>query len=257
MKVKIGSLLITATVLFNLSACSYIKSLFPDKEKDYQYTTEIPPLILPADLKKNDTPSLSTPASSAASSPPLSAGVEAAVPPASRNAPVEVVPSTTPATNKSSVPPSGLAEEATPGPSPESEPVIPDTEITVERVKFDTGENRLRINVPFIRAWRIVNKALSRKSIEVTERNEKEGLFTVLYDPEERKIEDGSYWDEVVFLFSGVQGNEKKYLLKLEKNSQQTDIVVVDEDQQLLSDPASFKLLTLVQETIKADLAKK
>jgi len=41
------------------------------------------------------------------------------------------------------------------------------------------------------------------------------------------------------------------------KNNQQTDIVVVDEDQQLLSDAASFKLLTLLQETIKADLAKK
>ena len=257
MKVKIGSLLITATVLFNLSACSYIKSLFPDKEKDYQYTTEIPPLILPADLKKNDTPSLSTPASSATSSPPLNVGVEAAVPPAARNAPVEVTPSTTPATNKSSVPTSGLAEEATPAPSAESEPVVLDTEITVERVKFDTGENRLRINVPFTRAWRIVNKALSRKSIEVTDRNEEEGVFTVLYDPDEHKIEDGSYWDEVVFMFSGIQGNEKKYLLKLEKNAQQTDIVVVDEDQQLLSDPASFKLLTLVQETIKADLAKK
>ena len=257
MKVKIGSLLITATVLFNLSACSYIKSLFPDKEKDYQYTTEIPPLILPADLKKNDTPSLSTPASSAASSPPLSAGAEAAVPPASRNAPVEVVPSTTPATNKSSVPPSGLAEEATPGPSTESEPVIPDTEITVERVKFDTGENRLRINVPFTRAWRIINKALSRKSIEVTERNQETRLITVKYDPDEKKVEDGSYWDEVVFMFSGIQSNEKTYLLKLEESNQQTDIVVVDEDQQLLSDAASFKLLTLLQETIKADLATK
>ncbi|OYV20391.1 MAG: hypothetical protein CG441_409, partial [Methylococcaceae bacterium NSM2-1] len=53
MKDKIGSFFIFATVLFNLSACSYVKSLFPDKEKDYQYTTEIPPLILPDDLKKN------------------------------------------------------------------------------------------------------------------------------------------------------------------------------------------------------------
>jgi outer membrane protein assembly factor BamC len=136
--------------------------------------------------------------------------------------------------------------------------VVPDTAITVERVKFDDGENRLRINVPFTRAWRIVNKALSRKSIEVTGRNQEAGLFTVEYDPDEQKVEDGSYWDEVVFMFSGIQSNEKTYLLKLAENNQQTDIVVVDEeDQQLLSDAASFKLLTLVEETIKADLANK
>ena len=145
--------------------------------------------------------------------------------------------------------------EATPPSSNESEPEVPETAITVERAKFDAGENRLRINVPFSRAWRIVNKALSRKSIEVTERNQEARLITVQYDPDEQKVEDGSYWDEVVFMFSGIQSNEKTYLLKLEENNHQTDIVAVDEDQQLLSDAASFKLLTLLQETIKADLA--
>ena len=141
--------------------------------------------------------------------------------------------------------------------SPESEPVIPDTAITVERIKFNDGENRLRINVPFTRAWRIVSKALSRKAIEVTERNQEKRQFTVLYDPDEQKANDDSYWDDIKFMFSGIQRNEKTYLLKLEENNQQTDIVVVDKDQQLLSDAASFKLLTLVEETIKADLTKK
>jgi outer membrane protein assembly factor BamC len=37
-------------LLAALQGCGYIKGLFPDKEKDYQYTTEIPPLQLPADL---------------------------------------------------------------------------------------------------------------------------------------------------------------------------------------------------------------
>jgi len=254
MKVKIGSLFITVTLLFNLSACSYIKSLFPDKEKDYQYTTEIPPLILPEDLKKNQIPVVPKPAPSSA---PLSTDADTSVPAVTDNAPVEQAASTVPAINKPAVTPPASAAETTPTPSTESEPVVPDTAITVERVKFDTGENRLRINVPFTRAWRIINKALSRKSIEVTERNQETRLITVKYDPDEQKVEDGSYWDEVVFMFSGIQSNEKTYLLKLEENNQQTDIVVVDEDQQLLSDAASFKLLTLLQETIKADLATK
>ena len=253
MKEKIGSFFIFATVLFNLSACSYVKSLFPDKEKDYQYTTEIPPLILPDDLKKNQIPDVPTSASSTPSSPSPSTDADATVPPVAVNTPASAAQ----AINESTATPPAPVEDRAPATSPESEPVVPDTAITVERVKFDTGENRLRINVPFTRAWRIASKALSRKSIEVTERNQEEGLFTVQYDPDEQKVEDGSYWDEVVFLFGGIQSNEKTYLLKLEKNNQQTDIVVVDEDQQLLSDAASFKLLTLLQETIKADLAKK
>jgi outer membrane protein assembly factor BamC len=244
MKVKIGSLFITATVLLNLSACGYIKTLFPDKEKDYQYTTEIPPLILPADLKNNHVPSVTT------STPALSTNADADVPPTAANLPVEEAASAAPTTKEPAVTPQVPAAPA------ESEP-IPDTAITVDRIKFNDGENRLRINVPFTRAWRIVNKALSRKAIEVTERNQETKLFTVRYDPDAQKVRDESIWDEVVFLFSGIQGNEKTYLLKLEENNHQTDIVVVDEDQQLLSDAASVKLLTLLEETIKADLAKK
>jgi len=58
-------------------------------------------------------------------------------------------------------------------------------------------------------------------------------------------------------MFQGIQNNEKTYLIKLEENNQQTDIVIVDEDQQLLSDAGSNKLLSLLEETIKADLANK
>jgi outer membrane protein assembly factor BamC len=43
MKTKIGRFVVIAAVLANVPACSYVKSLFPDKEKDYQFTTEIPP----------------------------------------------------------------------------------------------------------------------------------------------------------------------------------------------------------------------
>jgi len=245
MKTKIITLIISVVALSALPACSYIKSFFPDKEKDYQYTTEIPPLTLPDDLKKDQTPDVPSPASSAS---PLGSDAE---PPATANALDNEAASAAPAINETAVTPPA------PAASPESETVVPDTAITVERVKFDNGENRLRINVPFTRAWRIVNKSLSRKSIEVTERNQEAGLFTVQYDPDEQKVEDGTYWDEIVFMFRGIQSTEKEYLLKLEETNQQTDVFVVDEDQQPLSDAVSFKLLTLLQETIKADLANK
>ena len=240
MKTGMITRLIAVAVLSALSACSYVKSLFPDKEKDYQYTTEIPPMILPPDLKPNYIPSLP------ASAPPASSGADA-----TEAAPVEKAVSAAPAANKPAA--SAPVEDA----ASDSEPELPNQAITVERVKFDNGENRLRINVPFIRAWRITGKALSRKFIEVTARNQDAGLFTVQYDPDEHTAKELSYWDEVTSLFSEMHGTEKTYLIKLEKNNQHTDIVVVDKDQQPLSDTASFKLLTLLQETIKADLAQK
>jgi len=238
MNIKTGLLIIAATGLLNVSGCSYVKTLFPDKEKDYQYTTEIPPLILPEDLKKSHIPSLTT----ATPSTPISSNT---------NAPVEdtaaIASEPTPATNES-LAPVGTAE---------TEPALPNTAITVERIKATEAENRLRINVSFINAWRMVNKALSRKAIEVTERNQEAKQITVQYDPDEQTPKDESLWDEAVFMFRGIQSNEQTYLLKLEENNQQTDITVADKDQQLLSDVASIKLLTLLENTIKADLAKK
>ena len=253
--------LMVVAVLSSLSACSYVKSLFPDKEKDYQYTIEIPPMILPADLKANYVPSLPTPAPSGADEAAPQAAVNApaeaaipALPTASKPAktPVAAVAST-PTANKPTPASSGAAKDE----GFESEPELLDEAVTVERVRFDKGENRLHINVPFIQAWRIVGKALSRKAIEVTGRNQDAGLFTIQYDPDESAVKEPSYLDEVTSLFSDMQGNDKTYLIKLEKINQHTDIVVVDKDQKPLSDAASFKLLTLLQETMKADLAHK
>ena len=239
MNIKTGLLIIAATVLLNVSGCSYVKTLFPDKEKDYQYTTEIPPLILPEDLKKSHIPSLSTVTPTAA--PALISD--------NTNVPVQEAAATVPAPAANESPaPVGTAE---------TEPAIPNIAIKVERIKATEAENRLRINVPFINAWRMVNKALSRKAIEVTERNQEAKQITVQYDPDEQTPKDESLWDEAVFMFRGIQSNEQTYLLKLEENNQQTDITVADKDQQLLSDVASVKLLTLLENTIKADLVNK
>jgi outer membrane protein assembly factor BamC len=231
MNVKIGSLFIMAILLLSLSACSYVKSLFPDKEKDYQYTTEIPPLILPNDLKNNYVPSVTT-----STAPAVSSDTDANIPEAAANNPTEDATSTV---------------------TPTTEVVIPNTAITVERIQVTDGGNRLRINTPFITTWRIVNKALSRKAIEVTERNQEAKLITLQYDAEGQQVKDESYWADVAFFFTGIENNDKTYLLKLEGNDQQTDVVILDKDQQPLSDTDSAKLLMLLEETIKTDLAKK
>ncbi len=235
MKTKSFALIITALSLLNISGCSYIKSLFPDKEKDYQFTTEIPPLILPDDLKKSQIPSL-TP-----SAPAITASDT------STEAPTEETAYATGTTNE-------IPKTIDTNPSEDS---VSTVGLKVERIKISNSENLLRINAPFIQAWRIVNKALTRKSIEITDRNQAKKIFTVLYDPDEQELKDYTYWNQISSLFSGAHNNEKIYIIQLDDKNQQTDIIITDKDLKPMSNETSNKLLTLLEESIQANLAAK
>lgn len=234
MKTKFRSLVLVA-VLVNVSACSYIKNLFPDKEKDYQFTTEIPPLVLPPDLAGDSI---------------------AKVPSASQAAQTADSASAESAESSSSAPVAEAADAAAPAAQAEAAPEIDRKLIQVELVDADQGTKRLRIGATAARAWRMVGKALSRKSIEVTNRNQEEGLFRVQYDPNKQEVEDESIWAEVRFFFKGLDITEQEYVLKLVENNQQTDVIVMDKEQKTATDKMSLSLLTLLHDTIKADLAK-
>ncbi|MCF7965906.1 outer membrane protein assembly factor BamC [Methylobacter sp. Wu8] len=213
MKIKIGLPIIVA-VLVNLSACSYIKNLFPDKEKDYQFTTEIPPLVLPADLAGDS---------------------------------IKNVPA---------APAAETVDAAPADPSTETAADIERKFIQIELVDAEDGAKRLHIGAPPNQAWRIVGKALSRNALEVTNRNQDQRFFQVQYEPNKQKVEDGSIWDEGVFFFVGLNIDEYEYVLKMVENNRQTDVVILDKEQKPVSDAGSLSLLTLLYDTIKADLAK-
>ncbi|MEI6707386.1 MAG: outer membrane protein assembly factor BamC [Methylococcales bacterium] len=228
-----------AAVLSALSACSSIKEAFPDKEKDYQFTTEIPKLTVPADLAKGTN--LSSVASPAK---PQSA---------------EATANTTETATKPSETETKPAENAAPTESASDDlpATIDPKSITAELQESSNHINYLRINTPFLTAWRVVSKALSRKSIEVNERNQTDKVFTVQYDPDEKAVEDGTYMNEINFMLHGFQGNEKEYFLKLVENNQQTDVVVLNEEQKPTTDEGGLKLLKVLQQSIKANLAGK
>ncbi|MGZ8136041.1 MAG: outer membrane protein assembly factor BamC [Methylococcaceae bacterium] len=262
MKFKLSSLLVSTVVLANLSACGYVRNWFPDKEKDYQYTTEIPPLTLPNDLGKRDI--LDVHADLAASSPdssPQTAPVENSLPAAPSSDAGVAVPALEPVVPVENEASSESAEDI---PLESVESTVPSANkstakresIPVKLVKSENQNSLLQIQASLDMAWRIVNKALSRKSIEVTRRNQEEKLIVVQYDPGEQTVKDDSLWDEAVFIFSGLPGNEKEYVLKLTENNQQTDVTILDEKRQPASDSGSLKLLNLLQETITTDFAK-
>ncbi|MDD1608549.1 MAG: hypothetical protein CG439_948 [Methylococcaceae bacterium NSP1-2] len=239
MKHKYIMPLCCAAVLVQVSACSSIKELFPDKEKDYQFTTEIPKLIIPSDLANGSSSSPSK--TSTVHTENTDVKTETAT---AETAPAEA--ETKPAT-----------EDAASTESASDEPFVDSKSITVELLESSNKVSYLRIGTPFVRAWNIVSKGLSRKSIEVSERNQEEKTFTVQYDPDEKPVEDGSYLDEINFMLHGFESNEKEYLLKLVETNKQTDVVILNEEQKPVSDEAGLKLLKVLEKSIKANLAGK
>jgi len=238
-----------------LAGCSYVQGLFPDKEKDYQYTTEIPLLTWPAELRGNSAATTPTIGNSSpdASSPDTGLEVDetagkvdsgySTAADNSSNPSTEATTST--ATPETAVTPAGENEES-------------DTVSSVEIIKYNDGESRLRIGSGFSKAWRVVSKALSRNTIEVTERNHDQGQIAVQYDPDEQKAKDDSYWDELSFLFHGINAHEQKYFLKLEEHDQLTDVIVTNEEHlPLANDNAALRLLKLLADTIKTEQGTK
>ncbi len=131
------------------------------------------------------------------------------------------------------------------------------TPVVVRWVKYDEGSVRIQMESSLKRAWPIVGKALSRNSIEVTDRNRSEAVYFVQYDPEVEKYEDGSIADEFGFFFGDNPRQEKEYHLRLAVDKNLTEVMVTDDKDKPLSEGDGIKLLNLVYETIKASQEEK
>ena len=202
-----------------LSSCSHVKRHFPDKHKDYQLAEELPPLALPDDIKQ--TVSI-------------------------KDRPL-VAPD---------YPKSRPEEAAVAVPKIENTSAKP-LFTPVELVEYDGGATRLRIYQPVSKAWRYVGKALSHQGVEITARDESQYSYKVQYDPEAQKASDGALLDELFFLFGDDPSKEKEFQIKLTpRNSQLTEVIVLDDKEQPVYQGAGLKLLELLKNTINADLAQ-
>ena len=207
----------------NLSACNTITGWFPDKEKDYHYHKEIPELEYPPDLQpKSDK---------------------------QRN-----ISDGNKFTKKQQESDAGINRV---NQEQSDDAVISNDRVIVRMVEYDEGSVRIQIDSSLKRAWPIVGKALSRNSIEITDRNRSEAVYFVQYDPEVEKYEDGSISDEFGFFFGDDPRQEKEYHIRLAEDKNITEVMVADENDKPLSEGDGIKLLNLLYETIKADQEKK
>lgn len=270
-------LAITGCLLGNLTACGTATTYFPDKEQAYQHVKEIPMLNWPAELRTPKATEPVTPAAPAEPSPVTpqvsnNSSPELASKPSENSAllptsPAATTPqstdSATATTPETTAEPYDFASEIPKEAKPPSDadPVPDDTgdiskPVVIEQIKRD-GSSRLRLNVNMLRAWRSVDKALSRNAIEVTNRNPEEHRYTVQYDPNEKKPKDGSFLDEINFMFKGFEIHEQTYRLKLVEVSENIEVELVDEKLKPIVDTAaSVKLLDVLEKSIKADFAE-
>jgi len=222
-----------------VTSCSYIKTGFPDKEKDYQFTTEIAPLTLPSDLQKGAE---QAPAPVVASKPSVAETQEPTAPAANDQ-------------NNANPESTATAEPTAAATTTTQEEAVQDLKtISVELVK-DENDNHLHIGAPLKQSWRIVDKALSRKAVEVTHRDQEAATFTVQYDPKDRDQKDGSLWDEAVFMFKGFEADEKVFNILVSYDGTGSDVSILDDKQKPVSNAHSLGLLNLLYNTIKDDLA--
>jgi outer membrane protein assembly factor BamC len=228
MKNMPAKFLIVTALLQALTACSMMAGYFPDKEKDYQFSSEIPALKIPDEISnkglakkqsvqfKEDKERVAV-MGDVVKAAPASAGTTTAA--------VEII---------------------------EPEKVEP---TRVELVKFANDETRLQINKSVLMSWRMISKALTHKGIEITSRDQANGEFTVQFDPNETDFLDETFWDELMFVFAKDHSQEKPYQIKLLARDKITEAVVLDEQGKPINSGGGLSLLKLLATTIKADLA--
>lgn len=228
-----------ALLLLGSSACSTIKSWFPDKERDYQFTAEIPEIIVPDDLK----------AGALTMSAPRPA-------PATDTADV-VVDNKQTAKVEPGVAPKKPAKSESETAQPAKKVAKADSKEASETVANAPASpgSSLQIDQPQIQAVHIVAKALSRQKLEVTERNLDKGYFYVKFDPNAVKVEDKTWLDELNFVFGDEPSQEREYRIRLrEINPQLTEVTVQDSEGKTQSSSSANALLKLITDAINQDI---
>ena len=213
--------------LLMLSACSTIKSWFPDKERDYQFRSEIAALVIPDDLKSKAAPSLPVARS------PQQIASDAVV---AANNEVKKIQSSAPVQTVSKSEPSVVAAAKDSKQSPES------TAQTVSSLTIDQGRDQ---------AWRMVGKALNQQKIEIVVRNSSDAYYDIRYDIDATKAEYSSIWDEFLFTFGDDPNNEQLYRIVLSETSPlNTEVIVQDETGKNLSNRVANQLLKAITDGI-------
>jgi uncharacterized lipoprotein len=197
-----------------LSGCSFLSSLFPDKQRQYQYTTEIPALEVPPDL------SMST-----MTGAKMNRGAG-------------------PAAARGDVAPAAGEDESGSNASPAGGPAEPKTPTLAQNTE---DVPLIELSSPFPQAWNDVGRALGRLKVEVSDQNRSEGVYYVFYGGPTKAYEDRGMWGDIGDLFSGGGPKAMEFRIKLEehktKKRASTDVFMFDDEGRPVTGGQALELL--------------
>lgn len=266
-----------------LSGCGVIKEAFPDKEKDYRYTHEIPEIVVPNNLgQQANSVTRSMPEAEIIDEPVMKQSMPIIEPPKASTqfipSPKVAAPSVKPQPNikaeQAKVKTLTKPEAAEQTPAPNANGALQTTplqETPIEVSKYaesvadadaavapvlklrKTSERTavLHFNQNEERTWRIVGKALTQQAVEISERNTKAHYFTVQYEPQAKALKDDSIWDDIGFIFGAENNQEQSYRIALTEKDKQTEIRVLDAENKVCSTDACIQLTKLLQTAIE------
>lgn len=217
-------LLLLCAATLCLPACSTFKSWFPDKQKEYRYSSEIPPLEIPPDLV----------GSSLGVTPPEQPVVEETA-----AAPAESAPQ-----------PGAPHEYAVIGKQP---PAPEGIEQTAELIRDDGGAH-IHVETSFAETWTMVEKALNRLTVEIKDRDRSQKVFYVYFSGEVRRAPERGWFADMKYMFTGDtgSGDEQEYRVHLEDTADTlTKIRVTDAAGEFQADGETMKLLKALHERIR------
>lgn len=226
---RLFSLLKTAllgSVIVALPACSMIGDMFPDKQKNYRYSSELPDLEIPPDLDSPSDDSNKIGSSKQTHSLQDTYSANDAT-------------SNTDAKTKSA-----KADTSTQSKGKKHKPVSHnDNNVTLAQNLENAA--LIEIQEPYEEAWNDVGRALGRLKLEISDQNQSDGVYYVYYGgvPPKKPGEETSFWDDVGSLFSSDADQAKEYRIKLEDKDSTTNVYVMDQEGKAISDGAGLGLL--------------
>ncbi len=202
-----------ARIIFSMCylLCISCSSIVGDKEKEYQFSSEIPPLEVPPNLT------------------------------------VSSIEDTTVQKTDVSQDPSdaSLLRE-----NIESKDISANSGQS-RLVRGDNGSTYIEVHSDFAGVWRRVGKTLSRLKLEVFDRNRAIGIYYVYYTASQEGANgDEGFFSSLAFWRDNRSAEEDEYRVKLVEETAVTKIVVLDDADQPQSEGVGLKLLQIIHEKL-------
>ncbi len=125
----------------------------------------------------------------------------------------------------------------------------------------------IKIKKKFDRSWELIDQALKLEEIEITDKDRGQGVFYVVYDPDDQHSADSSLIDKMTFFFFKDEYEEASYKLTVLRQDDETEVTaeqIESETNDLLDDGEDndiagsiddgSMLLNALYKTLKEDL---